>query len=68
MIQNRGVIDTVLLKDGKETGRSDDSSISPMGRFGQPEEIAALVGYLLGPESRYISGACIPVDGAACSV
>ncbi|ORX97052.1 short chain dehydrogenase/ reductase [Clohesyomyces aquaticus] len=36
----------------------------PIARDGKPEEIAALVGYLLGEESKYTSGACVPVDGA----
>ncbi|KAF2463390.1 3-oxoacyl-reductase [Lindgomyces ingoldianus] len=36
----------------------------PIARDGNPEEIASLVGYLLGSESKYTSGACIPVDGA----
>ncbi|KAF2813548.1 3-oxoacyl-reductase [Mytilinidion resinicola] len=35
----------------------------PIARAGKPEEVAALVGYLLGPESLYTTGACIPVDG-----
>ncbi|KAF2496421.1 3-oxoacyl-reductase [Lophium mytilinum] len=39
----------------------------PLARAGKPEEIAAMVGYLLGPESLYTTGACIPVDGGfAC--
>lgn len=36
----------------------------PIARDGQPEEIASVVGYLLGDESKYTSGVCIPVDGA----
>jgi len=36
----------------------------PLGRFGRPEEVAALVVFLASPLSSLISGACIPVDGA----
>lgn len=36
----------------------------PIARMARPEEIAAVVGYLLCDESKYTSGACIPVDGA----
>lgn len=39
-------------------------SVPPIARDGKPEEIAQAVGYLLGDESKYTSGACIPVDGA----
>ena len=36
---------------------------TPLGRIGQPEEIASTVEFLLGPASSYITGAVIPVDG-----
>jgi NAD(P)-dependent dehydrogenase (short-subunit alcohol dehydrogenase family) len=35
----------------------------PLGRTGTDEEIASLVRFLLGPESGWITGACIPIDG-----
>ena len=36
----------------------------PLGRFGTPEEVAALVVFLASRQASLISGACIPVDGA----
>ena len=44
-----------------------DSAIAalvPMKRAGQPDEVAALVGFLASDEAGYISGQVIPVDGA----
>ena len=35
----------------------------PLGRYGQPEEIAELVAFLASPAAAYISGAQILVDG-----
>ena len=35
----------------------------PLSRWGMPEEIAATVAFLLGPESGWITGQIIPVDG-----
>lgn len=35
----------------------------PMGRFGRPEEIGAVVSFLLGEDASFINGASIPVDG-----
>jgi NAD(P)-dependent dehydrogenase (short-subunit alcohol dehydrogenase family) len=34
-----------------------------MGRFGKPEEIAAAVLYLAGPDAAFITGVALPVDG-----
>ena len=35
----------------------------PVGRYGEPEELADLVTFLASPRAAYISGAVIPVDG-----
>jgi 3-oxoacyl-[acyl-carrier protein] reductase len=35
----------------------------PMGRYGEPEDIAHLVCFLCSPLASYITGAVIPVDG-----
>ena len=35
----------------------------PMGRVGEPEEIAALAVYLAADESAFTTGTAIPVDG-----
>ncbi|MEO5988677.1 MAG: glucose 1-dehydrogenase [Candidatus Eisenbacteria bacterium] len=38
-------------------------STHPIGRVGQPEEIAALVAFLLSQESGWTTGACVAIDG-----
>ena len=36
---------------------------TPMGRVGEPEEVAAAVAFLCTGASSYITGVCLPVDG-----
>ncbi|SNC71399.1 NAD(P)-dependent dehydrogenase, short-chain alcohol dehydrogenase family [Kytococcus aerolatus] len=36
---------------------------NPMQRFGKPEEVAALVCFLLGNEAGFVDGTVIPIDG-----
>lgn len=37
----------------------------PMGRMGEPDEVASLICYLLSPAASFINGVLIPVDGAS---
>jgi len=48
-----------------EDGNSADfmRSMTALGRYGQPHEVAALVAFLAGPEATYITGATLNVDG-----
>ena len=35
----------------------------PFGRFGRPEEVGAVVAFLVSARASWISGASVPVDG-----
>jgi NAD(P)-dependent dehydrogenase (short-subunit alcohol dehydrogenase family) len=35
----------------------------PAGRFGQAEEVANTVAWLLSPEASYVNGAVLAIDG-----
>ena len=42
------------------------SSRTPLGRFGEPAEIAAIVAWLASDEASYVTGPTIYADGGAC--
>ncbi len=59
-----GSIDTVRGPSaGGPHGRGSLSRDIPLGRQGRPEEIAAMVRFLAGPEGRYITGQTIHING-----
>ncbi|KAJ0299088.1 hypothetical protein COL516b_009338 [Colletotrichum fioriniae] len=60
---NPGGIATPLMQP--KPGEADPmmGMLPPISRMGKPEEVAALVGFLLGDESTYISGTSVVIDG-----
>lgn len=51
-------------KSGKLTNRGEKIiANTPMGVFGEPEDLNGTVLYLMSDQSRFITGICIPVDG-----
>ena len=39
------------------------AEVTPLGRIAEPEDIAALIAFLLSPAARHITGQAIAVDG-----
>ena len=60
-----GTTDTPMLaaEFANEEERARDEVSVPLGRFALPEEIAAAALWLLGPESSYVTGTNLVVDG-----
>jgi len=48
---------------GQEDQEPEPSDGIPIGRAGKAEEVAALIAWLAGPESSYVTGASYVVDG-----
>jgi len=48
--------------------RRERIAVHPMGRLGEPEDIAGLAVYLASDESSWVTGAVFPVDGGYLSV
>ena len=47
-----------------ESRRSRILEATPLGRIGEPEDVARVVAFLAMPAARHVSGAHVPVDGA----
>jgi len=58
-----GVIETAMNAFLTEEDRRDLADSIALGRFGDPSEAADLVFYLAGPESSYLTGEIIALDG-----
>lgn len=48
--------------------RSERIAVHPIGRLGQPEDIAGLAVYLASDESSWVTGAAFPLDGGYLAV
>ena len=58
-----GFVATQLVSDMSEAERTKIQREVPLGRFGRPEEVGAVVAFLASPRASWISGACVTVDG-----
>ena len=61
-----GTIETPMVEDMIAKGDLDKdvaTALEPMGRIGQPSEIAAAVLWLCSPGASFVTGVALPVDG-----
>ena len=61
-----GTVDTpmvqAVMRPGANSGYTT-SGTSPLGRVAEADDIADVIGFLLSPASKYVTGTIIPVDG-----
>lgn len=58
-----GFVDTDMTAELDDDRRAEILKAVPAGRYAAPEEVAAAVTYLVGPDAGYVTGAVLPVDG-----
>ena len=62
-----GIIDTPMVRDG--FAAQFDALVEgaalriPLGRLGKPEDVAAVIAFLLSPGAAFVTGALIPITG-----
>ena len=63
-----GIIKTRMVQENIASGRAVEASLIqaiPLGRLGEPAEIASVVAFLLSAEASYITGQTLVIDGGA---
>ncbi|TPK41798.1 SDR family oxidoreductase [Mesorhizobium sp. B2-5-4] len=59
-----GPVETALFTDGKSAAQIEATAkMIPLGRLGQPDDIAGVVSFLAGPDSGWINGQIIRANG-----
>ena len=58
-----GVIDTDMIGNLSANDRAALAEQTPLGRLGTPEEVADAIAFLLGSDSRFITGQVLGVNG-----
>jgi NAD(P)-dependent dehydrogenase (short-subunit alcohol dehydrogenase family) len=63
-MQTYGVTQLTRLR-GEDPEAIDQGQLSriPLGRYGQPEDVAKVVAFLVSPEADYMTGQAINVTG-----
>lgn len=65
-----GAIETPMLRDAFEDPEAKEHILRmhPIGRIGQPWNIAEGVAWLLSDASAFVTGVCLPIDGGYTSI
>jgi 2-keto-3-deoxy-L-fuconate dehydrogenase len=63
-----GPVDTPIIEPFRTPGYQERyAARTPLGRLGQPEDIAPLLLYMASDESRHMTGSIVVIDGGITS-
>lgn len=65
-----GLVDTPMAErlTKSDAARKASESLHPLGRLGTPADIAPTLAWLLSPESAWVTGQCIGIDGGLAAI
>lgn len=65
-----GLVDTPMASKltGSDQARKASEALHPLGRLGEPDDVAPMVSWLLGPESGWVTGQVFGIDGGLSAV
>ena len=59
-----GPVETPLFTQGKSKEQMDKlAQLAPLGRLGQPDDIAGVVSFLIGPDGKWVNSQVLRVNG-----
>jgi NAD(P)-dependent dehydrogenase (short-subunit alcohol dehydrogenase family) len=63
MVEDTGLGDAIFRPEQVTASYDRFRALHPLGRNGTPADVASAVAYLAGPESTWVTGAILPLDG-----
>ncbi|MDX2176940.1 MAG: SDR family oxidoreductase [Candidatus Sumerlaeia bacterium] len=65
-----GLVDTAMAERivGNEASLKASQAMHPLGRIGQPDEVAAVIEWLVGENGSWVTGQTIGIDGGLSTV
>jgi 3-oxoacyl-[acyl-carrier protein] reductase len=61
--RDRATREGLTVADFRRRGLDDEAARNPLRRVGQPDDVADVIAFLAGDDSRHVNGQCIDITG-----